>query len=245
MSWYKNEKFWIDYAPLMFDQDRLARTEEETEDILRLMKVRDTSEILDVCCGQGRYAIELAKKGHKVTGVDITREYLNKAEKDTREKKLDVNYICEDILHYKEENRYDCAINMFTSFGFFDDEEDEIQAVKNVYNSLKEGGHYLIDVNGKEIIARDFEDRIWFESGDIKVFLEQKLHNSFTTLENRWLFFQNGIMREHTFYLRIYSAVELAQLLGSCGFNEVEIYGDFKGAPYDIKAKRLIVVGKK
>lgn len=239
-----DESFWEEFEILMFDMDRMEQTEKDVLNVINLLEIKPNDKLLDVCCGFGRNSHFFAKNSIKTTGVDITKYYIDKA-KEVSINKENPTFILSDILLYKEENEFDFAVNLYTSFGLLETEEDEILGIRNVYDSLKDGGKYLIDIQGKELTCRDFEKNIWFESGDTKVFLEYSIEESFTLLRSRWLYFKNDKMHEKTFNTRMYTALELATLLTSVGFKEVEIYGDYEGNPYDINAKRLIVVGIK
>lgn len=239
-----DESFWEEFEILMYDRDRIENTDRDACNIIKLLGLKETDSLLDVCCGFGRNTHAFAKMGIKTTGIDITKYYLDRAKKESINKN-NPQYILGDILKFKEIEKYDYAINMFTSFGLMESEDDEIIGLKNIYNALKPGGKYLIDIQGKELICRDFEKNIWFESGDIKVFLEYKIVNSFTRLNSRWLYYKDNNMHERSFDTRIYSALELATLVSGVGFETVEIYGDFLGNPYDMDAERLIVVGIK
>lgn len=243
-----DEEFWKDFEILMYDHDRLENTEKDVNNIVDLLSIKEKENLLDVCCGFGRHSIKLAQKKINVTGIDITDYYLKKAKESVKELKTynaNPTFLKQDLLKFNEKNSYDYAINMFTSFGLLNSEEDEITGLENVYRSLKDGGKYLIDIQGKELLCRDYEKNIWFESGDTKVFLEYTILNCFTTLRSRWLYYKNNKMFEKTFDTRIYSAIELATLLSEIGFKTVEIFGDLEGNPYDYNAKRLIAVATK
>jgi SAM-dependent methyltransferase len=140
---------------------------------------------------------------------------------------------------------FDCVINMFTAFGYFEDPADDKRVLLNAYSSLRKGGSLIIDVLGKEKLARIFQSRDWHEE-DGKLFLqERRICNDWSWVENRWLVIEDGKQQEFKFGHRIYSAVELTGLLRECGFSSVNVYGNFDGADYDEKAERLIAVAKK
>lgn len=239
-----DESFWEEFEILMYDRDRMDNTEADVKHIMSLLDIKKDDNLLDVCCGFGRNSKYFALNGIDTTGIDITKFYLDRAKQEAANIK-NLNYIHGDILKFREKNRYDHAVNLYTSFGLLESEDDEITGIKNIYNSLKTGGKYLIDIQGKELICRDFEPNIWFESGGVKVLLEYTLEESFTLLKSRWLYYKDSTMHERTFNTRIYSALELATMLSGAGFISVEVYGDYEGNPYDINAKRLIVVGTK
>ena len=245
--WWEQSWFWDAYRPLMFDPDRLEDTPLEVEGILTLTGLCEGQTFLDSCCGFGRHSLEMARRGINVCGVDRQEDYIREARKKAEAEGLSAEFVLGNTLEFKRPGSFDGAMNFFTSFGYFDNEEEEERAVKNVYDSLKPGGFFLIDIQGKELLARNFKERDWFERDGYKIFLEYKIKDAWTRLENRWMFIpmDGGKLTEIKFTHRIYSALELARLLSRCGFAEVELFGNLKGGPYDEKARRLIAVGRK
>ncbi len=245
--WWEQDWFWDTYRPLMFDPDRLEDTPLEVNGIMKLTGLVPGDRFLDSCCAFGRHALEMAERGIRVTGVDRQSGYIEEARKKAADRGLEIDFVLSSSLDYINPGTFDGAMNFFTSFGYFEDQDQEELAVKNICTSLKPGGFFLIDIQGKELLARDYKERDWFERDGYKIFLEYKIKDSWTQLENRWLFIpgEGGKVTEIKFTHRIYSALELAELLSRCGFADVELYGDLGGSPYDEKAKRLIAVGRK
>jgi SAM-dependent methyltransferase len=243
--WFSDDFFWETYGPLMFDRNRLSETKNEVDGIIRLTGLSGKAEILDCCCGIGRHTIELASRGYAMTGVDLSRIYLKRAREEAARQKLDITWSRTDVRNMDYRNRFDCVINVFTSFGYFENPEDDLVLLKKIYSALNENGILFMEMSGKEVLARDFEERIWFEQEGIKVFLEYSVDLNWTELHNRWLFYKDGEMTEYAFSHRIFSAAEMADLLWEAGFSRIDIYGDFKGALYDHKAERLILIAHK
>jgi hypothetical protein len=98
---------------------------------------------------------------------------------------------------------------------------------------------------GKEVLARIFRERDWYEIDGILILEERKVHRNWTWIESRWILIKDGKKVEHQISLRLYSAAEFSALLKECGFNSIDVYGDLAGAPYDHTAKRLILVAHK
>jgi SAM-dependent methyltransferase len=149
------------------------------------------------------------------------------------------------MREYRAPDRFDIVINMFGSFGYFEDPEDDRSVVENMYASLRPGGQFLIETRGKEILARDFRERDWDEEGDLLLLSEAKISLNWSRVETRWIAIRGSERIEHRVSLRSYSAVELSSLLSSCGFTAVRVYGNLDGIAYDQAAQRLVVVGRK
>jgi SAM-dependent methyltransferase len=244
-TWHEQDAFWIKWAPLMFHERRWEIAEEEVANIISLLKVSPRASILDLCCGPGRHSLQLARTGFSVTGVDRTTTYLQEARKQAEKEGLDIEFIRDDMRDFCRPNTFDVAINLFTSFGYFEDLNDDKKVVTNAYRSLRESGVFLIDTMGKEVLARIFRERDWDEENGVLVLQERKVSRDWSWIENRWIMVKDGKADEYKVSHRLYSATELAALLKDCGFTAVDAYGDMTGAPYDHKAKRLVVVAHK
>jgi len=243
--WYNQDSYWMTFEPMLFHQKRLADTAVQVDGIINLLNIEAGAKILDLCCGIGRHSLEFARRGYQVTGVDRTKFYLDKAERQAKAEDLEIEFINEDMRAFSRNNAFDVVINMFTSFGYFEDADDDRRVVENVYRSLKSNGKFLIEVMGKELIARDFRERDWNEFNDFIILEERKLLNNWEKIESRWIVVKDDQQVEHKFVLRLYSALELSSLLKQCGFSNVEVYGSLEGIDYDHRAKKLIALATK
>lgn len=244
-TWYEDDIFWETWGPFMFSKERLENAPAEVTNIISLLKINPGASILDLCCGPGRHSLEFARRGFSVVGVDRTRTYLEKARKQAEIEGLDIKFIQEDMRSFCMPGVFDAAINLFTSFGFFEDKKEDELVAKNLYHSLKDGGVLIIDVIGKEVIARIFRERDWSEEDGVIFLEERKVTKDWSWMENRWILIKGDKREEFRFSHRPYSAVELSLLLKESGFSTISIYGDLAGSPYDHKAKRLVAVARK
>lgn len=249
-DWYAREAFWTQYKPLMFDHDRMADTGREVDLLLGITGLVPGSSLLDLCCGEGRHDLELARRGFTVTGVDLTDAYLAKGKSDAQREQLNVEFIRGDVRDFRRDNSFDLVFNWFTSFGYFDDPDDDERMIHNAFASLRSGGRLVIETLGKESVCLNFKEREWFQRDGYLILLEYRLVEACTRLENRWLFYPDkpepsAKMTEARFSVRLYSAEEMCVLLGRAGFGRMRFYGDIEGNPYDHKAKTMIVVAEK
>ena len=243
--WHEQEDFWKTVAPILFSWRRWLNAPAEVEQIISLLKLQPGVYILDLCCGVGRHSLELARRGFRVVGVDRTQAYLEQASKRAASEALNVEFICDDMRTFCRPDTFDVVLNLFTSFGYFEDPEDDRRVATNVWKSLKSGGVFLIEMMGKEVLARNFQERVWHEENGLFILEERKIGNGWERIETRWIIFVENERIEHKLRLRLYSAVELISLLKDCGFVSVEVYGDLAGNPYDYTAKRLVAVARK
>ncbi|MGB2768458.1 MAG: methyltransferase domain-containing protein [Candidatus Zixiibacteriota bacterium] len=244
-TWYEQDDFWEKWAPFLFPKERWEKAPEEVDNLISRLGISPGASLLDLCCGPGRHALEFARRGFSVVGVDRTETYLKKARNLAKTEGLKLEFVQEDMRNFCRPDSFDGAISLFTSFGFFENVKDDELVLRNIHGSLKSGGVFLIDVMGKEILARMFRERDWYELDGATMLEERRITKHWSWIENRWILIKDGKVDEFEFGFRLYSAAELSALLGNCGFEAIEVYGDLAGAPYDHEAKRLVVVAQK
>lgn len=243
--WHEDDFFWETWGPVMFTQQRLADAVEQVANIISLLGIKPGAHILDLGCGVGRHSLELARRGFQVTGVDRTKKYLEQASVQAEKEGLKVEFVQEDMRKFCRPEAFDTAINMFTSFSYFEDPEEDRQVVLNVYRSLKEGGLFLLETHGKETLARIFRESNWHDENGVLILEERRVTRNWGWMENRWIMIDGSKRTESKVTHRLYSATELIALLNGCGFRQADAYSDFEGNAYDHTARRLVVVGRK
>jgi SAM-dependent methyltransferase len=244
-SWYQDEHFWKVVEPILFGEKRVANAATEVDQLTKLLKLQTPAKVLDLCCGLGRHSLELARRGFDVTGVDRTGVYLRRAQKQANSEGLKIEFVQEDMRQFCRPNSFDLTLNLFTSFGYFESPAEDRRVLVNVHKSLKPGGRLVMDLVGKEIIARVFRERDWREEEGV-IWLEQRsISQDWTWMDNRWILLRGDKRDEFRVSHRIYSAAELTGLLKDCGFKKIQIHGNLVGAPYDHLAERLVVIAHK
>ncbi len=245
IPWHEDDSFWQTWGPLMFTPQRIANATEEVGKIINLLKIATGDYILDLGCGIGRHSLELARRGFQVTGVDRTRSYLDQAKEQAGKEGLDIEFVRDDMRNFSRKETFDSIMSMFTSFGYFEDPEDDRRVVTNVFDSLKSGGTFVIETHGKETLARIFQERDWNEDDGVIRLYERKVSRNWSWMWNRWILLKGNERTEHEISHRLYAATELIALLTDCGFSQADAFGNLDGDPYDHQAQRLIVVGHK
>jgi SAM-dependent methyltransferase len=244
-SWHSQDAFWELFEPVVFNQQRQSGTQEQVDEITKLLQIEGQAKILDLCCGKGRHSLEFSRRAFDVIGVDRTAAYIEKARSEAEKLHLNATFMLGDMREYCMPNSFDVIMNLFGSFGYFEDPEDDRKVVANMYTSLRAGGQFLIETAGKEIQARNFQERDWSEAGDLLILSEKKPSQNWGRIETRWIVIQGPKRVEYQVSVHSYSAVELSSLLFDCGFPQVRVYGSLDGTEYDQMAQRLVVVGQK
>jgi SAM-dependent methyltransferase len=151
-EWFDDDSFWHDLYSFMFSEERFVEAVEQVDKVLKLAKPEGKS-VLDLCCGPGRCAIALARRGFLITGVDRTKYLLDKAKEKVSAEKVKIEWVLQDMRDFIRRDSFDLILSMFTSFGYFDEKHEDVTVFENMFTNLRPGGSYLIDIFGKELLA--------------------------------------------------------------------------------------------
>src|SRR5688500_6134893 len=125
-QWADNDALWHAYLRFGELEQRRETAPQEVEQVLALLApLPEGAAVLDLCCGVGRHSIELAKRGHRVTGVDRFEPFLEGAKSAAAAGGLQVEWVQQDMRRFHRPAAFDAAISLFTSFGYFHDDEEE------------------------------------------------------------------------------------------------------------------------
>ncbi len=224
-------------------------TVEEVEFISSVLDLRDGGIILDLCCGQGRHAIKLARKGYTVIGVDSSRTLLELVEKEAlRDEEVGLWLVEGDMrIIPVREGTCDAVVNLFTSFGYFDDTEN-LQVLASVASALKPGGKFLLDYWNPYAAAQlDGVKNWWWITDNLLALAEAQYDFATGRLRDLRTLVDVGksSVEKVTREIRFYTLPELENMLEKVGLRVLEVYGDVDGREYDIESRRLITVSTK
>lgn len=263
--------FWVDMADTMFPPERVAAADAEVEAYSKLLALDRPLDILDMPCGVGRHSHAWARRGHRVTGVDITDCYLDRARTACEHesggagdgsRRADVpvalatattpTFIHADMGAFDAPSRFDLLTNLWTSFGYSPTPEGDETVARTFFRCLRPGGRLLMDLAGKEVVVKRFQSNRWHpREGSTLVLEEARVIDSWRSVEMRWIAIQPACdarpacIADKTMRLRLYTACELATLLERVGFRTIREYGSAAGTPYNHEATRLVVIAEK
>lgn len=230
---------------VLFSPERLAAAPSDVDAIVGLLGVAPGAKILDLCAGPGGHAIEFARRGFEVTAVDRTSFYVERARRSAQEAAVAIEFVEEDMRRFQRESAFDAVVNLYTSFGYFEDPVENRRVAENIRISLKPDGAALFELVGREVLARDLRPRWWIEVGDTLCLEERSVKDDWSRIESRWILVKNGEKQEYKVKHWLYSGTELRQILLDAGFRTVDLFGTLDGASYDRDARRLVAVARK
>lgn len=245
MAEWWTEFFDSDYLRIYRKRDARSAGPEAAL-VRKVLALRRNHRVLDVCCGYGRHAILLAKAGMRVTGVDINPLFLRRARAAAKRAGVEIALIQSDVRSMELKPIFDAAVNMFTSIGYFESEEDNFQVVARAAAALKPGGRLLVDTINRDRIVRSPQWQQWMPMGrGVVVETPAFDWNKGRLNSRRILVFPDGRRRETRFSLRLYTLAEMVVMFERAGLDVTHAFGDFAGTPYTVDSPRIVIAGRK
>ncbi len=214
-------------------------------------KFQPPSTILDIHCGSGRHAIDLAKKGFQVVGMEEVAVPLALAQQHAKEENVYVDFVLSNIENHKKyANTADIVISMFNSLGYTFSKEDDQEQFNWTINLLKPGGYFVLDIRSQEYQKKEFSQPITRKEA---LSIDQKeIATMYTTKfwQNNILGAIEKIVRDEkvlqytTYGWNTYSPDVLKTMLHKAGANLIAIHEDYYSEPKNL-GERIFVVAKK
>jgi SAM-dependent methyltransferase len=244
-AWSDDPAFWEAMEPALCTGARLARAEGDVVGIAACVGLRPASRVLDLACGPGAHAIALARRGHRVTGVDTSSRLLTRARAAAAREGAQVEWVEADMREFRRPASFNLVCSLYASFGYFDDRQNRC-VLENVRESLAPGGTLVLDVLGREAAIRHGQGRRMHEVEGIGYRENSTVAGTPSRLVSDWSVVRDGARLDFRVTQRLYSASELRELLLSVGFASVRLAGGLDGeAPYDEAARRLVAVARR
>ncbi len=248
----RKSKPWFEEV---FDEDYLRTlpfltpkaTQAEARFVCDSLELEAGGQVLDVGCGYGRHAMELAARGYHVAALDSSLPLLLRGADEAQRRGLNINFVHGDMRELGFEAQFDGAYCLFSTFGYFDDETNK-KAAQGIARALQPGGRFVVEVLNRDYLIADLPSRVWWE-GDGCVVLEEVEFNYFSSriVSSRSVVFDDGRQLEQEISLRSYSLHELGKLLHAAGFRVLEISGSMstRGRFFGAQSRSIIVLAEK
>ena len=243
MAWFEGffAGLYGDVLPATFDA---SETLEHARIVRRLLGLRPGQHVLDVPCGTGRIAIQLAAMGIQVTGVDLSAAYLERARSDAKRAGVSVRFLNGDMRAIECDRELDAAFNWFGSFGYFSEREN-LAFARRVQRALRPGARFLVEALNKPWLLRQHRPE-WREThGGVQIVSRWSFDARTSRMRDRWTLSKGARVEEHRISVRLFSGPELRRLLLAAGFAEVALYGYPPVGKLGARSRRLIAVARK
>ena len=222
------------------------RTSEHCNFLEKTLSLKKGGKILDLCCGHGRITNEMAERGYNMTGQDINNYFMGIAKKKAEELKLIIRWIKSDMREIPFKDEFDAVVNMFTSFGYFEKDEENEKVIKEINKSLKKGGKFIIDISNRDFVIRRyrFEDVMGIKNGYVSINRNFD-HIKSSHAETMDIYINGEFVKRLNLYYRFYSVSELTDMLSRNGFKVISFYGGFNFIPLSFETNRCIILAEK
>jgi len=231
---------------MYFYSDSLTdeRSDVEVAGLVKIGSLDTPMRILDVPCGFGRHTNRLAAFGHHMTGVDMYPGFLELARRDAEARGVQVDYRQGDMRHLEFEAEFERVMMLFTSFGYFED-EDNFHVLENVARALTPEGLFILDVPNRDMAMKNIHPVNFTEkNGDLMI--DRVSFDTLTgRLHNRRIVIRNGVRKDKPFFVRLFNPTELRDWLLLAGMDIAQMYGGYDVSPISEDSRRMIVVAKR
>ena len=250
MAWYK-KAFGKAYLEIYSHRD-----ENEAQGVLALIErvysplfgknMGNGLRILDLGCGHGRYSRLLSEAGHTVVGLDLSEELLKEAQENLNHGLPFSGRLCfvradmRDVPFYKV---FDLVINMFTSFGYFEEDEQNQKVLAAISRALKPGGRFLIDFLNRPQVINNLVKEDSFEQNGFRVSQSRRISPDGLRVEKTITIEGPQGLENYEESVRMFDRREMEEMLAKVGLQVEKVFGDYNGTPISDDSPRLILTG--
>jgi SAM-dependent methyltransferase len=224
----------------------------DVEWIIGVAALEAAARVLDAPCGFGRHSIELARRGFQVTGVDFSETELDRARKAATGAGVPLRLVCQDIRDMEFPGEFDLAVNLFSSIGYFSDDEDRL-VIDRFWRALKPGGVFVLDTRNRDQLVRSLPPEERKRANGWTLRIENAFDPATSRWRARWWRSKRATAKAKEgaaeligeSEIRLYSAHELSAMLRPERWGHVALYGGLEGTPFSLDAPRLVLVARK
>jgi SAM-dependent methyltransferase len=232
-----------DYMVFYGDDLTDERSEAEVAALVKLLELDSPKKILDLACGFGRHANRLAALGHAVTGVDLTPGFLEIARSQAVAMGVNIDYRQGDMRQIDFREEFDRVLLLFTSFGYFEDDEN-VRVMEAIARALKPGGLLRFDIPNRDVVVKTVPSTEVVDKGADLMINRLSFDMLSGRFHNRRIVVRDGVRKDKPFSIRLYNATEIRDLLNQAGLEVDKILG-YSGQPLSGDSRGMVIVARK
>jgi len=214
------------------------------ESITEILQLPGQARVLDVPCGDGRIALELAARGLEVSAVERHPEMMRRAISAATERSLDIDWREQDMWAMDAGADFAAVLCLWTSLGYGSRDQDQ-RFFDAVGRSLSDEGLFLFETHVYETLLSDFEEQVWRWAGDVLVAEEREFDVEDGRLYTDWTFSRAGVQERKQSAMQLYTNRELDGMLRQAGMKTVASWGGWDLSAFGVGAPILIQLGQK
>jgi len=223
-----------------------ASVVQEVDFIVTALGLKPGAAVLDVPCGHGRHSLELARRGFRVTGVDLSAEFLDLGRRQAEREGLAIRFLRGDMRRLNFTAEFEAAVNLFNSFGYFGSAGD-LQVLRGISRALKPEGRLLLEVGNRDYYLLHAHPTSWEELPDCYVLYRFAFCARTGTAHSEHIIIDKETrdVRSYEMEVRMYTFPELSEMLTAVGLKPYGVYGDWDGSAFTTEARRMLVLAVK
>lgn len=239
-KWFET---WFDtpYYHLLYSNRNDDEAQAFVSKLMQHLQIPEGSRVLDVACGKGRHSRYLARLGYETTGLDLAEHSIAEAKKEPLP---NLHFEVWDMRQVYRENYFTLVVNLFSSFGYFDNEADDQAAIHAMAADLTPRGTLVMDYMNPECTSKLLKARDIVNRGDIQFHLQKKLERGFIVKDIN--FIAEGEEHHYQERLKMIKPEQFRKLFESAGLTITEIFGDYDLNPFKPgESSRQVIVARK
>jgi SAM-dependent methyltransferase len=238
-SWFNTDEYINVYR-----HRNEAEAELLVELILKNINILPKSNVFDMACGAGRHSILFAERGFNVTAVDLSERLLKVAKARAEKRNLNIEFIHADLRNFHINKKFNLAVNLFTSFGYFENDYENFSLFRDAFEVLHDGGFFILDFFNSEFVKEHLVPESIEQIDKSKVIQRRKIKDNRVVKDI--LVISNGVENNYRESVRLYDYDELKKCITDAGFKIINIYGDYHGNTFDSETSgRIIIIARK
>jgi SAM-dependent methyltransferase len=243
MSWF-HDWFNSPYYAKLYQNRNEQEARSFVDTLVKELRLPKGSRFLDIACGKGRHSIHLFEKGYKVLGIDIAENNIEEASKHTEDNLKFLVYDMRQPLPIPQLAIFDAAVNLFTSFGYFEDDNDNDRTFDAASAALKPGGFMVVDfLNAQKVIKNLVKEEIKSVNGTF-FFIHREYDGKHIT--KTISFDDKGEQHEYRERVQALHLADFEKLFNDNGMQLIKKFGDYRLRAFDPEeSDRLVMIAQK
>lgn len=239
-EWYE-ESFGDDYL-IVYKHRDFGGARKEVDRMIAWLDLPSGSKVLDLCCGMGRHSLVLAEAGYEVTGVDLSEALLREARSQKGAEK--VTWLRSDMRNLPLVGGFDAVVNLFTSFGYFEEDEEQVKVLYEIHRMLKPGGRFIIDYLNPAHVIRNLVPHSTREDGEDLIDESRRIENGYVKKDIILTTKIDSTPRKYHERVKLYSLDKFQEMLEIAGLQLEAVHGSYEEEVYDAESStRMIFSG--
>lgn len=236
-EWYE-ESFGEDYLIVYRHRD-FGGARREVEKMIDWLALPHGAKVLDLCCGMGRHSLALSEAGYEVTGVDLSEALLREAR--SQKGAGSVTWVRSDMRKLPLDGGFDAVVNLFTSFGYFEEDEEQVKVLREIHRMLKPGGKFIIDFLNPAYVIRHLVPHSIREDGDNLIDESRRIENGYVMKDIILTSKTDQTPRRYHERVKLYSLEQFSKMIAAAELRLEAVHGCYDESDYDAESSTRMI----